>query len=314
LIDGHLMIGESTATRQLKAYLLRVAQTDSNVLITGETGTGKELAAELIHRNGPRRHRPLVAINCAAIPDSLFESEMFGYERGAFTGAHASQEGKLKQADHGSVFFDEIGDMSLYAQVKILRVIERREVQRLGGRPLPIDIRIIAATNRPLEEVSEDRFRRDLFFRLNVARVHLLPLRERRDDIQALARHFIAGFNHMFGRDVRGLSPDAASFFYLHPWPGNIRELKNLIESAFIDLPEEHVALLELPTPLRGIVQRAPHADSEELERIVRALWETNWNKSQAAQRLQWSRMTLYRKMARYQLSAESKDKLAKLQ
>jgi len=245
-----------------------------------------------------------VSINCAAIPDSLLESELFGFERGAFTGAHAACDGKLKQADRGTVFFDEIGDMSPYAQAKILRAIECHELQRLGARgALQVDIRVIAATNVPIEKLAAgDRFRKDLFFRLNVAHIHLPPLRERKDELLTLAQHFVAEFNHKFGRNIQTLSAEAIDFLFRHNWPGNIRELKNLIESAFIDLPHAQVSHIELPAALPHALRRVERTESSELNRLVRALSETSWNKSQAAKRLQWSRMTLYRKMKRYRL------------
>jgi DNA-binding NtrC family response regulator len=185
IIDGHRMIGESLAMRETRAAIGRIASTDSNVLVTGETGTGKELVAELLHRNSPRAHQPFVCINCAAIPDSLLESELFGYERGSFTGAYSASKGKLKFGDGGTIFLDENGDMSPYAQAKILRVIESREVQRLGGREnIPLNVRFIAATNKDLEQsVSEKTFRKDLYYRLNVAGIHLPLLRDRKEDV-----------------------------------------------------------------------------------------------------------------------------------
>jgi transcriptional regulator with PAS, ATPase and Fis domain len=245
-----------------------------------------------------------VSINCAAIPDSLLESELFGFERGAFTGAHASCEGKLKLADRGTVFFDEIGDMSPYAQAKILRAIECHELQRLGARrALQVDIRVIAATNLPIEQLAAgDRFRKDLFFRLNVAHIHLPPLRERKDDLLTLVQHFVAECNRKFESTIQTLSAEAIDFLFRHSWPGNIRELKNLIESAFLDLPHPGASHMELPAALSHALRRVERTETSELNRLVRALSETCWNKSQAAKRLQWSRMTLYRKMRRYHL------------
>ena len=201
------LIGSSLAIWKVKTYLRKVAMTDSHVLITGETGTGKELAAQYIHRHSARRAKPLVTINCAALPDGLLESELFGYERGAFTGATSSYSGKLKLADGGTVLFDEIGDMSFYAQAKILRVIETKEVYPLGGRrSVPLDIRIIAATNRDLEQrVATNEFRQDLYFRLNVARVHLPPLRERKEDIPLLTDHFVQKFSAQSDKGDRGI-------------------------------------------------------------------------------------------------------------
>jgi DNA-binding NtrC family response regulator len=308
LVGGERFVGGSRTVREIKAYLEKLARTSSHVLITGETGTGKELVAELIHKNGARANRPLVCINCAAIPDTLLESELFGYERGAFTGALVSQDGKLKLADGGTLFLDEIGDMSPYAQAKVLRVIESREIQRLGNhKSQPIDFRLIAATNRDLDSVArEGTFRRDLFFRLNVARIHLPPLRERKEDIPAVADFFRREDNRKFGRETTGFAPQAVETLWSHDWPGNVRELKNLVEAAFINL-EPGAALVELPAPFSEAVRRKESIGMAELDRILLALSETRWNKSQAAERLHWSRMTLYRKMIQYSISKPSK-------
>jgi transcriptional regulator with PAS, ATPase and Fis domain len=250
-----------------------------------------------------------VCINCAAIPDTLLESELFGYERGAFTGAHVSQDGKLKLADGGTLFLDEIGDMSPYAQAKVLRVIESREIQRLGShKSQPIDFRLIAATNRDLDSVAqEDKFRRDLFFRLNVARVHLPPLRERKEDILVVAHFFRRENNRKFARDTTGFAARAGQMLIGHAWPGNVRELKNVVEAAFINL-EPEARLVELPALFGETVRRKEEIGAGELGRILTALAETHWNKSQAAEKLQWSRMTLYRKMTRYRISKSPKE------
>lgn len=309
LTEGERFVGQSRTVAEIKAYIEKLARTHSNVLITGETGTGKELIAELIHKNSARAGRPLVCINCAAIPDSLLESELFGYERGAFTGAHVSQDGKLKLADGGTLFLDEIGDMSPYAQAKVLRVIETREIQRLGShKSQPIDFRLIAATNRDLDSVArEDRFRRDLFFRLNVARIHLPPLRERKDDISAVADFFRRENNRKFGRETSGFTPQALRALLEHNWPGNVRELKNVIEAAFISLDQE-ATLVHLPPLFSDAVLRKEEIGEAESDRILTALSQTRWNKSRAAEKLQWSRMTLYRKMTRYRISKPSQD------
>jgi DNA-binding NtrC family response regulator len=290
------ILGESPAIRNIKAYLRRAAACSSNVLITGETGTGKELAAELVHRESARSEGPFISINCAAIPDSLLESELFGFERGAFTGATVAQDGKLKAAAGGTVFLDEIGDLSPCAQAKILRVIETREVQRLGARrSQPIDVRFVAATNKNLD--SDSSFRRDLYFRLNVARIHLPPLRERKEDILPLAEAFRTEFDPKFGSVSRGFLPGARELLLRHDWPGNIRELRNIIEAAFIDPGPDVDGYIDLPRQFRKALQTACGG---ELERILLALAGSEWNRSRAAKSLHWSRMTLYRKMARY--------------
>jgi transcriptional regulator with GAF, ATPase, and Fis domain len=228
------MLGVSEKVKELRRYLDRVAVSSCNVLITGETGTGKELAAEMIHRQSARSGKQMVTLNCAALPDSLIESELFGYEKGSFTGAYAAREGKLKLADGGTIFLDEVGDLSPFAQAKLLRTIERGELQRLGGgHSERIDVRFIAATNKNLE--GDTNFRQDLFFRLNVARVHIPPLRERREDVLMLADSFRREFEKTFACWTRAFTTDAQQLLIKHQWPGNIRELRNVVESSFID-------------------------------------------------------------------------------
>lgn len=298
------LIGESFVVRKIKSFLLKIAAVDSHVLITGETGTGKELAARYMHARSSRHANPLIAINCAALPDGLLESELFGYEKGAFTGAQSTYPGKLKLADGGTVLFDEIGDMSLYAQAKILRVIESKEVYPLGAkRSIPLDIRIIAATNRDLTHlVSKKRFRQDLYFRLNVARVQLPPLRDRKSDIVGLVNYFLKELNHQFGLEIKGLTDEALELVLRHDWPGNIRELKNMLEAIFIDPPPDRIAITDLPQWIRQPHQGEEHLSLSEHELVLFALNATRWNKSKAAERLNWSRMTLYRKMLKYQI------------
>ena len=304
LTGAERMVGESAAMRQVRVYLAKLASTDSNVLVTGETGTGKELAAELVHRNSPRQGRSFVVINCAAIPDSLFESELFGYERGAFTGAQVASTGRLKAADGGTIFLDEIGDMSSYAQAKILRVIESKEIQRLGGRhDVAVDVRIIAATNQDLERlVREEKFRKDLFFRLNVTRIHLPPLRDRKEDIPGLLEYYMRDMNRRFERRVSRLTEEALEHLLAYDWPGNVRELRNLLEAIFVDHPPSELSLDHLPVEFRARCEKFKALSRDERERLLWALLSTNWNKSKAADKLQWSRMTLYRKMARYHI------------
>lgn len=303
--NGDKMIGNSPALREVRRYLLRAAAFSSNVLITGETGTGKEVAAGFVHCNSSRAVKPLVTINCAAIPDSLLESELFGYERGAFTGANLAQDGKLKAAHGGTLFLDEIGDLSCSAQAKLLRLIETGEMQRLGGnRTQKIDVRIVAATHRNLE--SESGFRQDLYFRLNVARVHLPPLRERWEDILPLAEYFRANLDTKFGCSTKGFAETAKAALRAYRWPGNVRELRNIVEASFIDPGPDSNGLLELPPQFQ---QNALGTDSE-FDRIVSALSNTQWNRSRAAEELQWSRMTLYRKMSQYNITRASKSGL----
>jgi DNA-binding NtrC family response regulator len=302
--SGAHLVGDSPSMQQIKAYICKVAATDSNVLITGETGTGKELVAELIQHASPRRARSFVCINCAAIPDTLLESELFGYEKGAFTGASTASEGKLKLADGGSIFFDEIGDMSPYAQAKILRAIESREVYRLGGkRRIPLNVRMLAATNHDLEQlVAQGQFRKDLYFRLNVARIHLPPLRERKEDILTLCQYYLHALNQRFGRHVEGFTDEVLARLLRYDWPGNVRELKNLLEAAFVNDPVQRIALADLPEPFQRQGAVSERSALDERQRLLSALFSTNWNVSKAAQRLHWSRMTLYRKLEKYHI------------
>ena len=231
--NDQTIIGDSSPIRNLKAYLSKVANTDSNVLITGETGTGKELAADLIHRQSSRHENPFIGVNCAALPENLVESELFGYDRGAFTGAFDTKPGKFVMAGGGSIFLDEIGDMTPFAQAKILRSIENKEVYPLGGKhSIPLNVRVIAATNQNPESLMEEgKLRPDLFYRLNVARVDIPPLRKRKEDIPLLITYFIKKLNPRFNRKVKGLTPEAMNYLYRYHFPGNVRELMNLMEA-----------------------------------------------------------------------------------
>jgi len=279
-----------------------VAQRDCNVLILGEPGTGKDMVAEAIHLTSPRHSKPLIFLNCAAIPDTLLESELFGYESGAFTGASRAADGMIRQAHGGTVFFDEIGEMTPYAQAKILRVIDGKQIQRLGGKAnLPVDVRIIVATNQDLPKlVAEQRFRQDLYFRLNVVRIQLPSLRERRQDIGDLLQHYVEVFNQQTGAAVEGFTPEALNQLIQYDWPGNVRELKNVVESIFVDPPYRRIDVCHL-CQLQANVSKV--AVASEREQLLEALQATEWNKSKAAGRLHWSRMKIYRKMAKYNLA-----------
>lgn len=298
------MVGSSQVMADLKGLLQRVSMVESTVLITGETGTGKELAAKSIHENSARAWRPMVSINCAALPDSLVESELFGYERGAFTGAATKTRGRFEQAHGGTVFLDEIGDMTPFAQAKILRVIEDRHIVPLGGgATIPMDFRLIAATNREPEALMEDGFfRDDLFYRLNVARVHMPSLRKHREDIPLLVEHGIRRLNRQFKRNVKGLKEDVVKLLLRYEWRGNVRELMNVLEGAYINLPSKHIEYADLPSHFKHKLSESQNLPSDERRRIMAALLETNWNKSTAAAKLKWSRMTLYRKMAKHRI------------
>ncbi len=303
-IKNQAMIGNSQTMLTIKAYIEKIAWTNSSVLITGETGTGKELVAELIHQNSPRHQNLFLPINCAAIPDGLLESELFGYERGAFTGADSLKEGQLGMAKGGSVFLDEIGDMSPFAQAKILRVLESKEIRRLGGKGnIPLDLRFMAATNLDIEElVSQNKFRKDLYFRLNVVRIHLPPLRERKEDIPVLFDYYIRELNRRFGQGVEGFTEEALEELMQYNWPGNVRELKNLLEAIFINLPPRKISLVDLPEQFRRRLGDTGSLPKDERSHLVSMLFSSNWNISKAAQQLRWSRMTVYRKMAKYHI------------
>lgn len=302
------LVGSSPAIAALRRYVHKVAQIDANVLICGETGTGKELVAHSIHRASRRHAAPFVSVNCAAIPDSLLESELFGYEPGAFTGAGERYPGKLRLADGGTVFLDEIGDMNPLGQAKILRVLESREIFALGARRTSkIDVRFMAATNQALEPMVEARgFRQDLFFRLNVARIDLPALRERREDILDLFQHYIRCFNSQYGRHVEAPTADLVNRLTAYDWPGNVRELRNCVESVFIDPPEGAIGLEHLPEAFRKIFASHKQDQVSERDALLAALSRTHWNKKMAARELHWSRMTLYRKLEKYKISGSN--------
>ena len=313
LVDEERMVGNSAPMQWLRARLRKIAASDSSLLVTGETGTGKELVAELVHRNSARRSRPFVSINCAAIPDSLLESELFGYERGAFTGADCAKQGRLKAAVGGTVFLDEIGDMTQYAQAKLLRVLETKQLEPLGStRNVPVDVRFVAATNRDIEQlVKEDKFRSDLFFRLNVVRVHLPPLRERKEDIPFLLHHYIRVLQTKAEQPVERITDEALDCLLAHDWPGNVRELKNLLESLFAESCSPEITPSHLPLQFRARRTDTDGVPVTEKDRLLHALASSNWNKSKVAVRLKWSRMTVYRKMAKYQISDALNNRVA---
>ncbi|WP_137896347.1 sigma 54-interacting transcriptional regulator [Ramlibacter sp. 2FC] len=309
---GVALIGRNRVFNDALHYASMAARHACPLLIVGETGTGKDQVARMVHGLSPRASGPFVSLNCAALPESLIESELFGYERGAFTGAARSYLGRFAAADGGTLFLDELGDLPLASQAKLLRAIENREVTPLGStRPRQVDMRIVAATHQPLETmVRERRFRPDLFYRLNVARVRLPPLRERRDDILELAAHFMKPLRHTReGARVGWFDAGALQRLLAHPWPGNVRELRNVIESIFIDPPDGAITERSLPSYLTHpeFWDGQGQADAaepvlDERQRILQTLSDTHWNKAAAARNLQWSRVTLYRKMARLEI------------
>jgi transcriptional regulator with PAS, ATPase and Fis domain len=260
------------------------------------------MVAELIHKSGTRRNNPFVCVNSAALPETLVESELFGFEKGAFTGAITKNPGRLRMAHNGTIFFDEIGDLSLSAQAKLLRALESHEVFPLGGgRGVNVDVRLIAATNRNLDiAIESGGFRQDLFYRLNVVRIELPPLRDRKQDIPSLVEHFIGVNNRDLGRHIECFSADAIDVLQSYDWPGNIRELRNVIEASFINALSNQIQFGDLPERLLRNV--APRTKTDGRTTLVNVLQATNWNISRVAAELQCSRMTVYRKMAQHQI------------
>ena len=324
------IIGTSDEMAAVFDMVEKVAETDSTVLVTGESGTGKELVARAIHYNSPRRDKPLVVVNCAAIPEELLESELFGHVKGAFTGAVATKPGRFDAADHGTIFLDEIGDMSLKLQVKVLRVLQEQRFDPVGSTSThQVDVRIIAATNQDLElAVKERRFREDLYYRLNVIPIHIPPLRERTGDIPLLVRHFLDKFGRAGSRQVNDITPEALARLEAHAWPGNVRELENMMERIVVLKHGEVLGEGDLPEALLGKAASAPapkrKADSSPLEipesgisfktavadfeagLIKAALDMTGGNKNRAASLLSLNRTTLVEKIKKRKIEAEA--------
>jgi DNA-binding NtrC family response regulator len=296
-----LMVGRSPEAVAIRAAIQQIAATDSTVLITGETGTGKELAALLIHQTSRRSRHAFVSINCAAIPESLFESELFGYERGSFTGAGASRAGRLSAAHRGTVLFDEVGDMTPAAQAKVLRLVEDKIVTRLGStRATYVDVRIVAATNQDVASlIAGGSFRRDLYFRLNVARIQLPPLRRRAGDIPDLLAYYLGVARERLRRDVEGFTDDAVEVLSRYSWPGNIRELKNLVERLVIHAPSRWIDAAHLHR-LGHATDDAAVDNEAHRAALLDALAAARGNKSEMARALGCSRMTVYRRLAAF--------------
>ncbi len=326
---GGEMVGNSVGMQRVRELIARIAPTDARVLISGESGTGKELVAAAIHAGSTRRDRSFVRVNCAAIPRDLVESEMFGHEKGAFTGALERRIGRFELADKGTLFLDEVGDLGPEAQAKLLRAIEAKEVERVGGgKPIPIDVRVVAASNKDLERASRDgAFREDLLFRLNVIPLNLPPLRERIEDVPALVRHFSALHRARTGRTLPTWGDDALAALARYRWPGNVRELANIIERLAILYAGQHVAaahvqeVLPASIELRGEHRAAsPHSaqyseselsladalDAYERFLIVNALTAASGNVAEAARQLQTDRPNLYRRMRRLGIVSDS--------
>jgi two-component system, NtrC family, response regulator HydG len=315
--DLRNIVGKSKAMKELIDMLAMIAPSEATVLITGESGTGKELIAKSIHHNSNRKNHPLVVVNCAALAETLLESELFGHEKGAFTGADKRREGRFRQANKGTIFLDEIGETSATMQAKLLRVIQEREIQRVGGdETLKVDVRILAATNKNLEdEVQNGRFREDLYYRLNVVTLNAPPLRERREDIPLLAQHFLEKYTEKNRKNVKGFSPLAMDMLIKYAWPGNVRELENTTERAVILLTGDHITDKELPSNItepyseksdwfekpKPVAANRPLEDIEK-EAILATLEATGGNKSETARRLKINRKTLHKKLKDYGL------------
>jgi DNA-binding NtrC family response regulator len=307
LIERSKLVGRGSAMTRVRDQIARVAESNANVLITGETGTGKELAAELIHDNSKVKKGRFVAINCAAVPETLLESELFGYERGAFTGAATAREGKLQHAAGGTLFLDEIGDMSLLAQAKILRAVESRVVQRLGSNvDTPVQLRLLAATNQDLEQLTrEKKFRQDLYYRLSVVRLDLPPLRDRVEDIPDLAQHILTELTEKKNETARRLECEVVRRFQMHSWPGNIRELRNVLECILVYSSSRSIGLCDVPEHVRRMLSSSSSAYGDERSKILRALNSAQWNRNKTAEILRCSRMTLYRKMVKFSVPSQ---------
>jgi two-component system nitrogen regulation response regulator NtrX len=314
------LIGDSAPMRRLKSELRRAAASDSRILLMGENGSGKELAARLAHRLSARARQSFVEVNCAAIPEELIESELFGHVRGSFTGASADRAGRFEQANSGTLFLDEIADMSLKTQAKVLRALQEQRFERVGSAvPIQVDVRVIAATNKNLdEEIRLGRFREDLYFRLAVIPIHIPPLRERREDVPELIEYFLAHYARELGRRPKRLEPEAMARLKEHAWPGNVRELRNLVERLVIMVPDDEIAARDLPPQLRGERPERPPAlfdlDFPSL-RDARAAFEkvfiekkiadAEGNVSRAAELLGLERSHLYRKLRAYGIEVQ---------
>ncbi|MHB8486756.1 MAG: sigma-54-dependent transcriptional regulator [Candidatus Acidiferrales bacterium] len=308
LEQRYQILGDSVPMKALRQQIALTAPTNGRVLIYGESGTGKELVARALHAQSSRAQGPFVEVNCAAIPEELIESELFGHRKGSFTGASEDKAGKFQKADGGTLFLDEVGDMSLKTQSKVLRALEEQRVEPIGSSEMAaVDVRVIAATNKKLEdEISRNAFREDLFYRLNVIPFTVPPLRDRTEDIPILARHFLAEFNRAYGKKPKELTPAAMDVLLRYPWPGNVRELKNLIERLVIMSPAQHIEPQHLPPEVFRDAGRGPQhpyatlqeaRSAYEREFILRKLEENQWNMTKAATAIGLERTHLYRKM-----------------
>lgn len=304
------IIGKSAEMQEIFDTIRMVSKTQSNILIIGESGTGKELVARAVHYSSQRAEKPIVTIDCASIPSEIMESELFGHEKGAFTGAHERKTGLLEHAHEGTVFLDEIGELDINLQKKLLRFLQEREILRVGGsQRIKLNVRIVAATNKDLEqEVRDKRFREDLFYRLNVVTITMPPLRERKDDIPLLANHFLDRLNQIEGKLITGFDDNVISAFLRHAWPGNVRELENVVERAYVLCPNITISLKYLPEKIFQLAEQQRESYDQmnlletEKKLIVKALNGSDWNQSKAAEVLGITRKQLRTKMQRHNL------------
>lgn len=301
----HEVVGTSSAMRRVLEQVSMVSSSDTTALIRGESGTGKELIARAIHANSSRRYMPIVVVNCGALSEGLLESELFGHEKGAFTGAQYRRKGKFEMADGGTLFLDEIGDISLKTQVDLLRVLEEKKISRVGGNAeIPVDFRLIAATNKNLEALTaEEKFREDLYYRVNVFSIAIPPLRERRDDIGPLAEHFLKRFSRSMNKGVARIAPATMELLRRFDWPGNVRELQNAIERAVLVCKSGEVQPEDLPLQVsdgNGKAMVGKSLSDVERHHVKQVLEETGWNVYQAARLLEIDRVTLYNKIKKY--------------
>ena len=316
--DTQNIIGRSIVMVDLLKTVAQVAPSEATVLVTGESGSGKELIAGAVHYNSPRKDEAFIKMNCAAVTETLLESELFGHEKGAFTGAHRRKEGKFRQADGGSLFLDEVGEMSLSMQVKLLRALQEMEFFRVGGEDLlKVDVRVIAATNKDLlQEIEAGRFREDLYYRLNVVTLTVPSMADRKEDIPLLARHFMERFSQKNRKDIKGFSPHAMDQMLRYGWPGNVRELMNAVERAVVMSRSEYIQPEDLPLELQNlppenavdpslkIPDEGVSLEKMEKETILKTLASTSGNKSEAARRLGITRKTLRKKLKNYEVQS----------
>ena len=313
--DHHGLLGESPPMQRLFELIENVSQTDAPVLIHGQSGTGKELVARAIHEESPRSNKPFIKVNCAALNQNLLESELFGHEKGAYTGADRTRIGRFEAAHEGTIFLDEIGDIPLSTQVKLLRVLEEKEIERVGDhKPIPVDVRIISATNRDLDAmIADDQFREDLFFRINVFPLNCPSLAERIDDIPLIVQNFIDQNRGKGGKEILGVTPEAMEVLLVYPWPGNVRELRNAIEYAFVLCPGDWIDKEHLPPKIASAGKRMPVLHTmgsksweDERANLIQTLRRVGGNQSEAGRLLGVSRVTIWKRIKKYGIDLNS--------